>query len=351
MPKVTVIIPVYNVEKYLRQGLDSVVNQTLKDIEIICVDDCSTDSSLEILKEYMLRDSRIILLRTDKNSGAGAARNKALKIAKGDYVMFLDPDDWYSLDACETAYNQITKYNNDFVMFNYYNYDENTASSKLDTYRTEVFYDANDNFHIELKNYIDYIRISFTWAQIFSREFLLRNNIQFMDLRLCEDVPFFINAVCSAKDISVIQKPLYYYRRNPQSMSLSYERNWKDLFEGRYKSLEIIKNLENSEDFIYPNLIYMIKSLLYWYERIELSNFQIRREFYIELRKFFQKLNSEYDISKIKKYIKYKRFKRICRFSWGLKFFLEKLFSIRNFPDVKKVNFLGMTIKLKRKRK
>ena len=130
MPKISVIIPVYNVKKHIRQALDSVVNQTLSDIEIICIDDCSTDSSFEILQEYARKDERIILLKQEQNKGAGPARNRGLDTAAGDYIMFLDPDDWYELTACEEAYNQITKYNNDFVMFNYYYFQDANGKKK-----------------------------------------------------------------------------------------------------------------------------------------------------------------------------------------------------------------------------
>ena len=116
MPKVSVIIPVYNVEKYLHQCLDSVANQTLKDIEIICVNDCSKDNSLDILNEYAKKDSRIKIINFEENKGPGVARNAALDIAQGEYIMFLDPDDWYELNACETAYNQIVENNNDIVV-------------------------------------------------------------------------------------------------------------------------------------------------------------------------------------------------------------------------------------------
>ena len=94
MPEVSIIIPVYNVEKYIRQALDSVVNQTFKDIEIICVDDCTPDRSFEIVREYAAKDTRIKLLSLSENSGGGTARNRALETASGRYVMFLDPDDY-----------------------------------------------------------------------------------------------------------------------------------------------------------------------------------------------------------------------------------------------------------------
>lgn len=93
MIKVSVIIPVYNVEKYLEECLDSIINQTLKEIEIICIDDGSTDSSLNVLENYKKKDKRIIVLQ-QQNLGAGAARNKGLDLARGKYLSFLDADDF-----------------------------------------------------------------------------------------------------------------------------------------------------------------------------------------------------------------------------------------------------------------
>ena len=98
MVKISVIIPVYNVEKYLKESLESVVNQTLNDIEIICIDDGSTDSSPSILKEYQNNDERFIIINQE-NSGPGAARNRGIKEAKGKYTYFLDSDDYLELDA------------------------------------------------------------------------------------------------------------------------------------------------------------------------------------------------------------------------------------------------------------
>ena len=109
--------------------MDSVINQTLKDIEIICVDDVSTDNSPQILDEYAQRDERIIIIH-QKNNGPGVARNLALTKVKSDYIMFLDPDDWFEHDACETAYNHISKNNNDMAMFGYYRYIQEKSEKK-----------------------------------------------------------------------------------------------------------------------------------------------------------------------------------------------------------------------------
>ena len=117
MAKVSVIIPVYNAEQYLRQCLDSVVGQTLKDIEIICVDDGPQDNSVAILKEYAARDSRLRLIR-EKNRGAGAARNQGLREATGEYLSFLDADDFFEPDMLEKAVARAEEYDAQIVVFN-----------------------------------------------------------------------------------------------------------------------------------------------------------------------------------------------------------------------------------------
>ena len=94
MIKLSIIIPVYNVEKYLRECLDSVISQSFKNLEIICIDDCSTDTSLDILREYARNDKRITIIRNKQNLGVGLTRNIGLKVSSGNYVHFLDPDDW-----------------------------------------------------------------------------------------------------------------------------------------------------------------------------------------------------------------------------------------------------------------
>ena len=106
MPKISIIIPVYNVENYIKQALDSVVNQTFKDIEIICINDCTPDKSFEIVKEYAKNDDRFVLIEQETNQGQGVARNIGIEKASGEYIMFLDPDDWFALNACELTYNQ-----------------------------------------------------------------------------------------------------------------------------------------------------------------------------------------------------------------------------------------------------
>ena len=123
MPKVSVIIPVYNVDQYLSQCLDSVVNQTLEDIEIICVDDGSTDNSLKILMEYAEKDSRVIVLR-QQNKGAGVARNYGMNIAKGKYFSFLDSDDFFSETLLMDSVQKAEADDADIVVYRFEKYNQ-----------------------------------------------------------------------------------------------------------------------------------------------------------------------------------------------------------------------------------
>ena len=124
-PKISIIIPVYNAEKYLYECLDSLVNQTMKNTEIICIDDGSTDNSYEILCEYATKDNRFIILQQE-NKGAGAARNKGMEIAKGEFLAFLDADDFFEHDMLEITLNKIEKTQADFVIFNSNQFDDKT---------------------------------------------------------------------------------------------------------------------------------------------------------------------------------------------------------------------------------
>ena len=130
--KVSVIVPVYNVEKYLRECLESLVNQTLKEIEIICINDGSDDSSLEVLNEYASKDSRFKII-SQQNQGQGIARNKGIDIANGEYLQFVDPDDWVETNMLEKLYNFANKNNSNVVRFNYSNYNDYSGKFKKNT--------------------------------------------------------------------------------------------------------------------------------------------------------------------------------------------------------------------------
>ena len=117
-PKISIIIPVYNTEEYLEKCLDSVLNQTFKDIEIICINDGSPDNSGQLLKRYSEKDERIIILN-QQNTGLSDARNNALNLVNSDYLMYVDSDDWIELDTCEIAYQAVIEEQADIILWSY----------------------------------------------------------------------------------------------------------------------------------------------------------------------------------------------------------------------------------------
>ena len=219
-PKISLIIPVYNVEKYISKALDSVFNQTFSGIEIICVDDCSPDGSLEILKSYKEKsvnsekivDFKIIELK--ENKGQGHGRNLALTEATGDYIMYLDPDDWYELNAFEKAYNQIVKNNNDFVCFDFYMCYEADKTRLHHKERHKPFENVINSPSIRIRDVdADVVVENYCWTAIYKCDFLVNNNIVYAETVFAEDQIFMLKAFLLSESVSWITEPLYNYRK------------------------------------------------------------------------------------------------------------------------------------------
>lgn len=216
MPKVSVIIPVYNTEKYLRKCLDSVCNQTLYDIEIICINDCSLDSSFELLKEFAQQDDRIKLIDFNENKGAAAARNAGLDAAQGEFVGFVDSDDFVDADFYEKLYTKAKETDADAVK----------SLLKIDNPLTGGSYIPEDmNLNKKIKNNPAYFYFTFTTA-IYRRTFLKDNEIRFPEgLINLEDPYFLIKAALKYNKLVLIGDTYYHYCDNANSMtkSKSYE--------------------------------------------------------------------------------------------------------------------------------
>jgi len=320
LAKVSVIIPVYNIENYLKQSMNSVINQTLKDIEIICIDDCSTDNSLKILEEYAQKDSRIKILRQKINQGQGIARNCALDIAQGEYIMFLDPDDWFEPDACEIAYNHISKNQNDFSYFNLYHYNDSTGKTCIDTKRLKPFLKLLDNPKIKFSELTEpFMSYGECIYKIYKREFLEKYNIRFTSMRCCEDVPFYMKAIVNAGSVSVIDRPLYYYRFRETS-TIANLKNKFFIFYARKISYDYILASERKDVFLKYYLIAYIKSLAGFYRAVRKRDDILDRKFYIIMRRVFKGLAQSYDIEQIKDYINYDKFQNVLNKSWEQNF-------------------------------
>lgn len=233
---VSVIIPVYNVSKYLEECLDSVLRQTYSNIEIICVEDCSTDDSYTVLQKYKNQNSNIFIVRNEYNQGLSFSRNRGLYEAKGKYVYFLDSDDFIEDYAIEKLYYIAENAKADVVFFEYREYREENLlqiqspfMGRTGTYHgvykglelLSLFEENNDIIH----------GVPF---QFLNRKFLTEKNIKFIEGIYHEDVPFTFQVLLSAERALCIKKSFYRYRRRINSiMSTSYQwKNFQGMFVG-----------------------------------------------------------------------------------------------------------------------
>jgi len=257
-PKISVIIPVYNVEKYLEECVGSIQRQTLKDIEIICVNDGSRDSSLEILKKLAKKDKRVVII-DQKNAGAGAARNTGIKAARGKYLGFVDSDD----EIFPTMYEEL------------YEKAEKTGAEMVITGEIETLFDDNIKFPtpgspltkeelclgaFKAIEYPEILQNVFLWNRIFSREFWIKNNFVIPEGRkFAEDLLICTQASVLAKKIAYVEGPLYKYR-NFREDSLSYtlakSKNKLDFIKATDETKKFLKSTNQYEFFAWDFLLF-----------------------------------------------------------------------------------------------
>lgn len=254
--KLSVVVLVYNTEYYLKACLDSLVNQTLDDIEIICVNDESTDNSLNILKKYAQKYDNIKII-DQKNQGGANAGNNGLKIAKGEYVTLIDSDDIVFEDAYELLYNKAKETNSDIVggkPSTYLNGYLREVSNKHNIWLTERTIDINKDFDI----YQDV----FYWDKIYKRELIQDNNVYMIPDKLYADAPFVFLAYFFANKITLIPQSVYYWRKRSTdaiskgntytslTKSLLNVDNMHDRLVTYYYLKDYFKKYSNKENFI-----------------------------------------------------------------------------------------------------
>lgn len=213
MIKVSVIIPVYNAEKYLEKCLDSLLKQTFTDMEVICVDDGSTDASLEILKRFQEKDRRIHVL-TQENQYAGTARNNGMKIAQGEYLLFLDADDFFEETLLEKIYSQGKKMEADIVLFGAKQYNGKTGCvSPAPWYLKKDAVPEENPFSRKTQDTdIFAITTPAPWTKLFRKEFIDSEGIFFQGLQNSNDVYFTLTALAAAEKITCVEEDLVFYR-------------------------------------------------------------------------------------------------------------------------------------------
>lgn len=218
-PKVSLLIPIYNVEKYLAECLDSAVAQTLEDIEIICINDGSTDSSLDIIKSYADLDPRVKFI-DKKNSGYGASMNKGLKVATGEYVGILESDDFFELDALESLYAAAKEHDADVSKANFWLYWSTPVK------KDELFSwvkpgeegKTSEETHVDL-----FYRKPSIWSALYRRAFLEENDIRFLETpgASYQDAGFNFKVWAMAGNIALLEKPVLHYRQDNEASSVN----------------------------------------------------------------------------------------------------------------------------------
>ena len=256
MIKVSVILPIYNVESFLPRCLDSLINQTLKEIEIICVNDGSTDNSLSILEDYSKLDSRIIII-DEENHNAGYARNQGLKIAKGEYLSFLDSDDFFNENMLELAYKRAKRFDADICIYKSILYDNLTGESRLNTWavKDQFLPDADVFNYKDIDSNIFSDFMCWAWDKLFKRSFIEENDLRFQEQRTTNDMYFVFSAILKADSLTILKEPLYYQRRNVYtSLSNSRELSWDCFYKALIKLLDEIIHMgiydDLKQDFI-----------------------------------------------------------------------------------------------------
>lgn len=212
LPSISVIVPVYNVEKYLKRCLDSLINQTLKNIEIICINDGSNDNSIKILEEYTQKDDRIIIL-SQENAGLSAARNSGMEIAKGEYIGFVDSDDWVDLDFYEKLYYAAKNNDCDIAVADFIREHPTKKKKRLNITKEEIFEKPEDKYMI-CKTY----REGCVWNKIYRTEFLKRIDLKFVVGMYYEDRDFTARSLFYSDKLITVPNTYYRYFVNPKSI-------------------------------------------------------------------------------------------------------------------------------------
>lgn len=213
MVKVSVIIPIYGVEKYLKEAIDSVLFQTLNDLEIILIDDGSKDCCPAIIDEYAAKDSRIIAIHK-KNKGYGHSCNIGIERASGEYVAIMEPDDFIEQNMYEDLYNIAKKYDSDIVKSTFFDNLQSTKLKRIKQAKINVFIPEDKSFTIQEFPYFIAYHPSI-WSCIYKKDFLQKHNIKFVEAPGAgwTDNPFQIQTMCLAKKINYTSKAYYYWRR------------------------------------------------------------------------------------------------------------------------------------------
>lgn len=246
-PKISVIIPIYNAEKYIDKCIESVVAQTIKDLEIVLIDDESTDKSGQKCDEWAKKDFRIKVLHI-KNLGVSNARNVGIREAKGEFIMFVDSDDWIKETMLETLLAKIDNQKTDVVFCDYINVlgNEEINCEKVIDY--SVYNDAEVS--VVIQNMFGGGKFfSSIWRGIYRRKLIEEKNIRFMKIKFAEDMLFNLEYLLNSSSVEIIEDKLYYYRENQFSALQRLKNNLYEMQKLPYEIFELLKKYKSIERY------------------------------------------------------------------------------------------------------
>ena len=344
MAEVSVIIPVYNVEKYLAKCLDSVVNQTYKDIEIIAVNDGSTDNSKEILEQYAAKYPKIKIVE-QKNAGLSAARNSGFVASSGKYCYFLDSDDWIETNAIELMMNKMAANDVDCVIHSANNVAEDESCVDIARERQGWF----DSFAKPEGVYQPALNIpqevpEVAWNKLYKSEIIKKYECRFPAGLINEDKLFIWTYMLHCRNYYYLNEKLYNYLSRSNSIMGTRSNSPKvldilDILAEIYKVIEKYKNIDDYKNLLADDYARQVKELF------RCMPVEYRKEALGRIKKYYETINNHKKVRKI--YWQYK-------FLW-LKEWFEKIFSVKNVKRnnsvVKQIKIFGITIKIKNKKK
>lgn len=251
-------MPVYNARDFLAPAIDSVLGQTLKDIELICIDDGSTDGSLDILKEYQTADQRVRIV-TETNAGPGIARNNGIRRARGAYLAFLDADDFFETDLLEQLYTVAEEDTLDIAIADYDVYNSRKATFEKPVYpeHVEIFKSGKVTSKGEFPDHIFFATNGAAWNKLFRKSFIDEHNLAFLpDVKLHEDVYFMIGALALACRIKMVNKIMVHHRlHSEQSRAKLFHKYYAQIPEAYAKARDLLmeRGMYSPLSFCYRN--------------------------------------------------------------------------------------------------
>lgn len=311
MVNISVIVPIYNVEKYLDECIKSICNQTFTNFEIIAINDGSTDSSLSIIEEYAIKDSRIRIINQN-NKGISAARNEGLKEAKGSYILFVDSDDYILPNTLSSLWECAQATDAEIVIGNVWSFYNDDYNNKVALYERPDLIDkasifAGEKLYSQLMKYNSFPPLVYLYFT--KRSYLIEKNIKMNETVGHEDELWTIHVMCQAKRIKPINFYYYYYRQRAGSFMYSNNLDFRinSMLNISKLLVEFVHKQQNKSNiemlnWIYVRIFWMYLQITYMFEKLKIIDYSYFNYYRFLLIEVFPYLNNEQQIQSLKFY-------------------------------------------------